>query len=226
MSCCSRSRSSGSMLRGLAESWGSRVSMVFLRMGKGSSAQGKHRYRRPAVARLEDEPDGLPDADLVEVASDDVGHHRRTFGERHIGDGVRDRRPAHHAVGVDRAVARGLLQFGLVAEADRAHRPRIIIHRPAGGALADHQLASRGGVPKGLGLEIGLRRLDLALLALHRAHSLSMMTVAAPCLVPSEPPVPCANARSQFLTCTAGCASPRNWRTASTTLVRPPRLDG
>ena len=53
-----------------------------------------------------------------------------------------------------------------------------------------------------------------------------MITVAAPCLVPSEPPVPCANARSQFLTCTAGCASPRNWRTASTTLVRPPRFAG
>src|SRR5208283_4286246 len=103
---------------------------------------------------------------------------------------------------------------------------RIIMGRAAGEAFADHQLACRGGVPERLALEVGHRGLDLALLALHRAHSLSMMTVAAPCLVPSEPPVPCAKARSQFLTWTAGCASPRNWRTASTTLVSPPRLDG
>src|SRR5262249_39153373 len=116
--------------------------------------------------------------------------------------------------------------LGLVAQTVRADCPRIIMHLAAGGAFADHQLTSRGGVPKRFGFEIGLRRLDLAFLALHRAHSLSMITVAAPCRVPSEPPVPCANARSQFLTCTAGCASPRNWRTASTTLVRPPRLDG
>src|SRR5690348_15603083 len=100
------------------------------------------------------------------------------------------------------------------------------MHRPAGRAFADHQLAFLGSLPKRLRLGIGLWGLDLALLALHLPHSLSMITVAAPCLVPSEPPVPCANARSQFLTCTAGCASPRNCRTASTTLVRPPRLAG
>ena len=50
--------------------------------------------------------------------------------------------------------------------------------------------------------------------------------MALPWRVPSEPPVPCASARSQFLTCTAGCASPRSWRTASITLVMPPRLAG
>ena len=57
-------------------------------------------------------------------------------------------------------------------------------------------------------------------------YSLSKMTVALPWRRPSEPPVPCASARSQFLTCTAGWASPRSWRTASRTLVRPPRLPG
>src|SRR5271166_5763690 len=100
------------------------------------------------------------------------------------------------------------------------------MHLPAGGAFADHQPAVCGSVPECLGLGIGLRGLDLALLARHLPHSLSMITVAAPCRVPSEPPVPWAIARSQFLTCTAGCASPRSWRTASTTFVRPPRLAG
>ena len=58
------------------------------------------------------------------------------------------------------------------------------------------------------------------------AHSRSMISVAAPWRVPSEPPVPCAMARSQLGTCTLGCASPRSWRTASITLVMPPRLVG
>ena len=35
-----------------------------------------------------------------------------------------------------------------------------------------------------------------------------MISVALPWRVPSEPPVPCARATSQFLTCTLGCASP------------------
>src|SRR5262249_8988677 len=103
----------------------------------------------------------------------------------------------------------------------------------AGIAFADHQLAffrrfpDSGSLPvfRDCGcLGFGLGGLDLAPLALHLPHPRPMMTVAEPCRVPSEPPVPCANARSQFLTCTAGCASPRNCRTASTTLVRPPRL--
>ena len=53
-----------------------------------------------------------------------------------------------------------------------------------------------------------------------------MIRVALPCRVPREPPVPWASATSQFFTCTLGCASPRSWRTASTTLVSPPRLAG
>jgi outer membrane receptor protein involved in Fe transport len=40
------------------------------------------------------------------------------------------------------------------------------------------------------------------------------------------PPVPWASTRSAFFTCTAGWASPRAWRTASITLVMPPRLAG
>jgi len=132
------------------------------------SRRSEHRNRRAAVARLEDQSDGLPDLDLVEVAIDDVGHHRHPFLQGHIGDRIRHRGAAHNAVGVDRPVARGLLQFGLVAQAIGADRSRIVMHLPASGALADHQLARRGGVPECLGLGIGLRRLDLAVLALHR----------------------------------------------------------
>src|SRR5207302_2433305 len=135
----------------------------------------------------------------------------------------------HHAVGVDRAAARSFLPFELVAEAERAVRARIEMHFAAGGAFLDQQLALRRGIPEGLGLRVDRRGGDLALLLLsfgHRAHSRSMITVAPACLVPSEPPVPCASATSQLLTCTAGWASPRNWRTASNTLVNPPRFDG
>src|SRR3712207_8035738 len=57
-------------------------------------------------------------------------------------------------------------------------------------------------------------------------YSRSRITVALPCRVPSRPPVPCASASLQSFTCTAGCASPRSWRTASITLVMPPRLAG
>src|SRR5689334_8786940 len=103
----------------------------------------------------------------------------------------------------------------------------------AGGAFLVEQLALAGRIPEGLGFGVDRRGGDLALLLLrlllslgHRAHSRSMMTVAAACLVPSEPPVPCARAISQLFTCTAGCASPRNCRTASRTLVNPPRFDG
>src|SRR5207302_7530145 len=114
-----------------------------------------------------DEPYGLPDADLVEVAIDDVGHHRRAFAQCHIGDRIGDRRAPHHAVSVDRAVAGGSLQFGLVAEAERADRTRVVMHRPTGIAFADYQLAFLGRFPKRLSFRIGLRGLNLALLSRH-----------------------------------------------------------
>ena len=38
--------------------------------------------------------------------------------------------------------------------------------------------------------------------------------------------MPWASASAQSGTWTAGCASPRSWRTASITLVMPPRLPG
>src|SRR5262245_37091180 len=62
-------------------------------------------------------------------------------------------------------------------------------------------------------------------LGVHR-QPLSRIKVELACRAPRLPPVPCASASAQFLTCTAGCASPRNWRTASITFVMPPRLAG
>src|SRR5262249_23917153 len=78
-----------------------------------SSNGGEHRHRRAAVARLEDKLYRQPDTDLVEVAVDDVGLDRLAFAQRHIGYGIGYRRAAHHAVGVDGAVAGGLRQLGL-----------------------------------------------------------------------------------------------------------------
>src|SRR5207302_8231879 len=56
------------------------------------------------------------------------------------------------------------------------------------------------------------------------ASSWPRISVALPARVASEPPVPCTSASRQSGTCTATCASPRSWRTASITLVMPPRL--
>ena len=60
--------------------------------------------RFDAVGRLEDHLHRLLACELVEVAVDDVGHQ---------------------AVGIDRALARCLDPFGLVAEAERTDRARI-----------------------------------------------------------------------------------------------------
>src|SRR5438270_12349851 len=88
----------------------------------GNLCRGEHRHRRAALAWAKDKTDGLADADRIEVAIDDVGHHRRALGEGDIGDRIGHRRAAHHTVGVDRAAARSFLPFDLVAEAERAMR--------------------------------------------------------------------------------------------------------
>src|SRR4051794_1195155 len=97
------------------------VSSVSIDLSPGQkSGWREHRHRRPSVARLEDELDRLADADRVEVAIDDVGHHRRAFGKDHIGDAIRYRRPPHDAVGIDRPLAGSGLPLDLVAEAEWA----------------------------------------------------------------------------------------------------------
>src|SRR5580692_956060 len=100
---------------------------------------------------------------------------------------------------------------------------------PARRAFRHQQLARSATLPERFCLRIGLDRANernLPLYECHLDHSRSRMTVLPQCRVPSDPPVPCAIARSQFFTCTAGCASPRNCRTASMILVMPPRLAG
>src|SRR3954454_20497548 len=92
-----------------------------------------------------------------------------------------------------------------------------------GGAALDQEFALRGGVPERLCLRVLLRG-GIFFWVCH--HTRSRMAVEAAWRTPSRPPVPCAMARSQFGTCTFGCASPRNCRTASRILVMPPRLTG
>src|SRR5207248_2743876 len=121
---------------------------LFVGVSQARSGRGEHRHWRAALARLEHEPDGLADTDRVEIAIDDVGHHGRALGERHIGDAVGHRRPAHHAVGVDGTAARRFLPFGLVAEAERAVGARIEMRLAARTAFLVEELALRGGVPE------------------------------------------------------------------------------
>src|SRR5690606_9587470 len=180
--------------------------------------------RGAAVGGLEDELHLLADLDAVHVAVDDVRHHRRALVERDIGNAILLRRAPHDAVGVDRALARDLDQLGIVAEGEGRQGARVPVELARVLALAHGELARGAIVPEllRLGVRLGCGDLPLG----HADHSLSRMTVALPWRVPSEPPVPCARTRSQLGTCTFGCASPRAWRTASSTLVRPPRLDG
>src|SRR5712691_2518588 len=195
------------------------------RCGRAALRRREHRDRRTAFGRLEDDAYGLTDPHRVEIAVDDVGHHRRPFVERHVRDRVRLGHAAHDAVGVDRPSPRGRPPLGGVAAAERTDRARVVVGLIALRAVLDHQTAFSRGVPERLRLRHHLRRLDLP--GLRRGHhSLSMISVALMCRVPSEPPVPCASATSQFFTCTLGCASPRSWRTASMTFVMPPRLAG
>src|SRR5690606_3872026 len=106
--------------------------------------------------------------------------------------------------------------LGAAAEAVRTDVARVEVHFAAIGAALQQEpalicgLPVRGGVRQdgGCGDEI---------LVLHQTRS--RITVAAVWRVAMDPPMPLARARWQFGTCTAGCASPRSWRTASMILV-------
>src|SRR6266436_9425885 len=93
----------------------------------------------------------------------------------------------------------------------------------AGGAALDHELAVLGSFPERRGFGIGHRR---RIFFRFSHHTRSRMQVEAAWRTPKSPPVPWATARSQFFTCTFGCASPRNCLTASMIFVMPPRLTG
>src|SRR6202012_686708 len=180
--------------------------------------------QRRAVGRLEHHLHLLADPDLVELAINDIGLQRRAFLQLDIGDRKRTRRRfPHQAEGVDLGLARGLFPHGLVGEAERADRARKIMRLAAGGAALDHELAGLGRFPERRGLGIAFR---LRIFLGFGHHTRSKMQVEAAWRLPRSPPVPWAIARSQFFTCTFGCASPRNCRTASRILVMPPRLTG
>src|SRR5262249_45359324 len=56
--------------------------------GEKASGGREHRDRNPAFALLEGHLDLLAAAHGVEVAIDDVGHHRHTLVQRHVRDAV------------------------------------------------------------------------------------------------------------------------------------------
>src|ERR1700733_2107132 len=187
------------------------------------SDRPEHRHRRAVLRRLEYDDNRLPDAQSVEIATDDIGHHGWAFGKRHIGNRIGLLGAARHAERVDRPLPRRLAPLNLAAVTKRADRPRVPMRPAAGGADRNDEAVFARRIPE----RPCLRRHDRSgNFPCCRHYSRSMISVALQWRVPTCMPVPWAKARSQFFTCTAGCASPRNCRTASITLVMPPRLDG
>src|SRR5450432_2606043 len=213
------------MLRiGVLKDGGRRPPTHLLPQGEKEELYRRKERQRRAVGRLEHHLDLLADPELVHVAVDKIGQQRRTFLQRDITDRIRPGcRFAHQAEGVDLALARALFPHRLVGKTKRTDRARKIMRLAAGGAALDQELALRSCVPERFCLRIALRR-RVSWFVGH--HTRSSMQVEAAWRTPSRPPVPCASARSQFGTCTFGCASPRSWRTASMILVMPPRLTG
>src|SRR3984957_5140817 len=191
--------------------------------GDGTLNRRKERQRR-AVGGLEHHFHLLADLQLVHVAIDEIGQQRRALLQRDVADRVRPRGGlAHQAEAVDLALARAFLPHRLVGEAERADRARKIMRFAAGGAALDQELALYRLLPEMPGFGIALRR---RVFDFRVHHTRSRMQVDAAWRTPRRPPVPWATARSQFLTCTLGCACPRSCRTASMILVMPPRLTG
>src|SRR5260370_39529195 len=123
--------------------------------------------------------------------------------QRHVGDDVGRRRPAHHAEGVDDAAPRRLRPLGAIAPAERADGPRVVVRAPAGGAALQQQPALPRRLPERFRLGTRRGREDLPHGVRHD-QALSMIRVAVAWRGPSEPAVPWARARSPPLTCTAG----------------------
>src|SRR5690606_4379000 len=96
----------------------------------------------------------------------------------------------------------------------------VVMRLFAIGATLDQEFAALGRFP----ICAIFREIGNPDLVCHPTRS--MIAVAQLCLCPRAPPVPCDIASVQLRTCTVGCASPRNWRTVSITLVMPPRCAG
>src|SRR5207245_1460732 len=140
------------------------------------------------------------------------------FVEGHRGERLRLGGAPHDAERINPPAAVRGDPLGPFARAERADGARVIVDLVARAAAFYEQLARARTVEERLILGIDRRR--------RNGHPRSRMRVAAPWREPSCPPVPFASASAQSFTCTAGCASPRSWRTASITLVIPPRFAG
>src|SRR3989442_273205 len=143
-----------------------------------SGRRREHGNRWPTLARLEDHAHGLTDPHRVEIAVDDVRHHRRAFLERDVGDDVGLGHSPHDAVRVDLAAARRRPPLGGVAAAERTDRAWIVVRLTARRALLDHEAAVGRRVPERLRLRRDRRRGELALRLSHGRHSLSMRMVS------------------------------------------------
>ena len=102
----------------------------------------------PSSVALKTTRTACPIRIAFEIAVHDVGHHRRPLGQRHVGDGVRDRRAPEDAVGVDRPPPRGLRPLRAVAAAEGTDGARIVMTLAARGAALDQQLAGRPPRPR------------------------------------------------------------------------------
>ena len=96
----------------------------------------------------------------------------------------------------------------------RGYQMNFLVATHCGSTSLPAAQPSKNGFVSGLVSTVPTNGIFLWAAIAMTGYSLSRMTVLPTCRVPSEPPVPCAIARSQFFTCTAGCASPRNCRTA------------
>src|SRR5689334_23367816 len=75
--------------------------ILLITIARPASGRLEHRHWRAAFGLLKDDGDWLADAQLVKIAIDDVGQHRRPFGEGHVSDGIGLLDTLHHAEGVD-----------------------------------------------------------------------------------------------------------------------------
>jgi hypothetical protein len=173
----------------------------------------KHRGRGCifAVGGFENHFNGLTYFDRIQVAINNLRHHRYTFVKRHISDAVGiGIASLHDTVGIDLTCAFGLLPRGL-PKTKRAKRSRIPMDFAAIVACFNDKLSCFGLLPKILrtGFNRGCRD-GVWLIRIAHDQTRSRIRVELPWREPRKPPVPCASAKSQFLTCTAGWASPRN----------------
>src|SRR6476646_1649258 len=128
--------------------------ILWITAGRPASGRLEHRHRRAAFGLLEDDGDRLADAQLVEIAIDDVGQHRRSFGKSHVSDGIGLLDALHHAEGVDRPLPGSLAPLDLIACAERTDDARIPVRLAAGRAEGDQEPALARRVPERLGLGV------------------------------------------------------------------------